>query len=471
MPSQPPPPKPVTVAAEPEDFDPPPAAVDSYSTETLRKYLPEWALAPVPERVEGPLVQVRRVVESRDPTDLDTLRKGLDETKGTVEIADEGPFLINDFRVFGEVRLIRARPGFRPIIRIDRPTLEAVRSLPGVIALEGKSLVLDSLDIIVNLKELPAAQTCLFSCTGASLTVRDCTITLVNQASQPFSVVRAEGSQGRESRIRFERTLVRGHVSSVFDLGKGKADVVVRGCVFLGSHGPMVRVQEPDSGSNHRFSAVGSVLAGRGPGFELEDRKGREPSRVEPLVIRSFGTIYGRFQGAGIASVIACDDSKAGLRDRVDWLGDQNVYCGWKGFFASGADRTIRVPNLAAFRSTWNRGEESSLEVLIPWLRPPLLEQATPEDMARNLPGREAILKQVAVPRPFLEAKTLSTFPPPSIPTPLLLSSQPSLRPWNEHGGVQHQGPGRDENSGRAQDRESQAQGTAGRWRDPPPGF
>ncbi len=232
--SQPPPPKPVTVAAEPEDFDPPRAAVNSYSTETLRKYLPEWALAPVPERVEGPLVQVRRVVESRDPTDLDTLRKGLDETKGTVEIADEGPFLINDFRVAGEVRLIRARPGFRPIIRIDRPTLEAVRSLPGVIALEGKSLVLDSLDIIVNLKELPAAQTCLFSCTGASLTVRDCTITLVNQASQPFSVVRAEGSQGRESRIRFERTLVRGHVSSVFDLGKGTADVAVRGSCLSG---------------------------------------------------------------------------------------------------------------------------------------------------------------------------------------------------------------------------------------------
>ena len=106
--------------------------------------------------------------------------------------------------------------------------------------------------------------------------------------------------------------------------------------------------------------------------FDLEDKNGKEPSRVGPLVIRSFDTIYGRFQGAGIASVIACDDPKAGLRDRVDWLGDQNVYCGWKGFFASGADRTIRVPNLAAFRSTWNRGEESSLEILIPWLRPPL---------------------------------------------------------------------------------------------------
>ena len=187
----------------------------------------------------------------------------------------------------------------------------------------------------------------------------------------------------------------------------------------------MVRVQEPESGSNHRFSAVGCVLAGRGPGFDLEEKKGKEASRVGPLVIRSFDTIYGRFQGAGIASVIACDDSRAGLRDRVDWLGDQNLYCGWKGFFASGAHRTIRVPNLAAFRSTWNRGEEGSREILIPWPRPHLLEQATPEDVARNVPSRDRRPQDKSPCHGrILEAKTLSTFPSPIVPTSLFLTSQ-----------------------------------------------
>ena len=90
------------VATEPEDVDPPSAPAESYSAETLRNYLPEWALAPVPERVEGPLVQVRRVVECAIPPTISTLRKGFDETKGTIEIADEGPFLINDCRVAGE---------------------------------------------------------------------------------------------------------------------------------------------------------------------------------------------------------------------------------------------------------------------------------------------------------------------------------------------------------------------------------
>ena len=227
----------VAVAVEPVDVDPPAPVTAAYTDETLRKYLPEWALAPVPARVEGPLIQVRRVTRSREPTLFPSLRLALNETKGTVEIADEGPFPINDFRVPGESRLIRARPGFHPIIRIDRPNLEAVWSLPGVIVLEGKSLILDSLDMIVNLRDLNAAQTSLFCCTGANLTVRNCTITLINPANQPFTLVRAEGTTTRGSRIRFEKTLIRGAVSSGFDLGKGSVDVAVRETSLPGQPG------------------------------------------------------------------------------------------------------------------------------------------------------------------------------------------------------------------------------------------
>jgi len=162
--------RPAAVAVEPVDVDPPAPVTAAYTAETLRKYLPGWALAPVPTRVEGPLIQVRRVAGSREPTLFPTLRLALNETRGTIEIADEGPFPINDFRVPGESRLIRARPGFHPIIRIDRPNLEPVWSLPGVIVLEGKSLILDSLDLVVNLMDPTAAETSLFCCTGAKLT-------------------------------------------------------------------------------------------------------------------------------------------------------------------------------------------------------------------------------------------------------------------------------------------------------------
>ncbi|MGZ5997421.1 MAG: hypothetical protein ACXWN0_17335, partial [Isosphaeraceae bacterium] len=409
--------RPVAVAVEPVDVDPPAPVTAAYTEETLRKYLPEWALAPVPARVEGPLIQVRRVARSREPALFPSLRLALNETRGTIEIADEGPFPINDFRVPGESRLIRARPGFHPIIRIDRPNLEAVWSLPGVIVLEGKSLILDSLDMIVNLRDLNAAQTSLFCCTGANLTVRNCTITLVNPANQPFTLVRAEGTTTRGSRIRFEKTLIRGAVSSGFDLGKGSVDVAVRETIFLGSQGPLVRELGPERRGDQRFSVVGGVLASRGPGFQLQDAAGGDAQRKPtPLVIRAFDTVFGRFQGAGIASILFSESPAASPRDRVDWLGQQNLFCGWKGYYANGPEQTLRVPSLAAFRSTWNGTDQNSREILASWPQPQHLGQAVPADLRPFVPGREPALVQAAAPRPFLGAKTLWTFPPPAVP-------------------------------------------------------
>ena len=74
----------------------------------------------------------------------------------------------------GESRLIRARPGYRPIIRIEESQLDAVRSQRAVFVLDRKNLTLDGIDLVVDVARLPSDQTALFSCTGASLTLRNC---------------------------------------------------------------------------------------------------------------------------------------------------------------------------------------------------------------------------------------------------------------------------------------------------------
>ena len=113
----------------------------------------------------------------------------------------------------------------------------------------------------------------------------------------------------------------------------------------------------------------------------------RNPDRC---VVRAFDTVFGRFQGAGIASVIASSNPSASARDRVDWLGEQNLFCGWKGFYASGKETTLRIPSLAAFRSTWNGSDQSSQEIPVPWPQPPHLSQAMPTALGPFIPGREA---------------------------------------------------------------------------------
>ncbi len=58
------------------------------------------------------------------------------------------------------------------------------------------------------------------------------------------------------------------------------------------------------------------------------------------------------------------ESTAASPRDRVDWLGQQNLFCGWKGYYASGPAQTLRVPSLAAFRSMWNGSDQNSREIL-----------------------------------------------------------------------------------------------------------
>jgi serine/threonine-protein kinase len=138
--------------------------------------------------------------------------------------------------------------------------------------------------------------------------------------------------------------------------------------------------------------------------------------------VRSFDTVFGRLQGAGIASIIYAEDSNSTPRDLVDWLGQQNLFCGWKGYYACGAEQTLRVPSLAALRSTWNGTDETSREILAVWPQPNNLGQAVADDVRPFVPGREAALSQAATPRSFLGPKTFWAFSPPAVPAPIGLT-------------------------------------------------
>ena len=88
-------------AAQTSTLPRPEAAVDSPAA-AAAKYLPDWAGSPVPDRVEGPFVVVRRITDSDDPSIVSSLHRRLDvHIGGTVELADEGPLAVEDLRLAG----------------------------------------------------------------------------------------------------------------------------------------------------------------------------------------------------------------------------------------------------------------------------------------------------------------------------------------------------------------------------------
>jgi serine/threonine protein kinase len=411
---------------EPKDRDPIPGSELPRAAEAAdsRSYLPEWARVPPSGHTELPLIVVRRVADPSANQTMPTLQKALDEYRGgIVELADQGPLPLEDLRVSGESRLIRARSGFRPILRVERSRLESFRQRPAVLYLEKKTITIEGVDLILSVADL-GSQTALFSCAGSSLTLRNCTITVLNPANRPFALIRTEPSPARASRIRLERTLVRGQfgeVGPVIDLTGGPGDLVLDRAVIVYGSGPLVRIAKPETGAEHRLGFVDSVIAGPGP---MIYRAAPAPgSHSKPLVFRAYGTAFGRLQMPGIASIISSSDLEGTATQQVDWAGDRNLYAGWKGFFARGSDRdpTILVGELKAVRSTWNATERDSPEIWLPWPRPsdPDLSTVALEGLKFFLSDRPNLLSQVPWPWAGLFEKTVGAYVPLLVPEPI----------------------------------------------------
>ena len=333
---------------------------------------------------------VRRVGESSDPSIVPTLHTALDsKIGGTVELADEGPHFINDLGFSGESRLIRARPGYRPIVVIEEPKLNVVRQQSAVFKLDRKNLTLDGIDVIVNVRDLPPTSRQLFSCAGANLTLRNCSITILNNSgTSPFVCIRAESSASHpsSSRILLEKTLVRGNFASGIDLASGSTELVLHKSVILGGPGPSIRSNEAETAPENRLFIVESILAGPGP--IIERATTASAGRVKPLFIRAFGSVFGRFHGAGISSVISSTSSSPSAVKQIEWRGDQNLFAGWKGFFACGKELTVTVEDLFAVRSTWNASDQASREILSPCPPPSYPASTTPEELRFFVPNR-----------------------------------------------------------------------------------
>jgi hypothetical protein len=231
--------------------------------------------------------------------------------------------------------------------------------------LDRKTLTLEGVDLIVDASDLSGRQTALFGCLGSSLTLRDCTVTVINSNGSPFVLVRQDPS-ARASRIRLERTLVRGGFTAVAELAGGPVDLVLDGSAVLGGIGPVVKVNRLDSGSEQRIFFAGALLASPGPIIQCNPAAGS--SAAGRLVIRTYGSAFGRLQGQGIASLVTMADRDATAERRVDWAGDHNLFAGWLGFFARGPDPTITLGNLLQVRSTWNATEQGSLEIPPAWV-------------------------------------------------------------------------------------------------------
>ena len=435
-PTPPPPTSPPPTWPEPEDRDTVAGDLAPLPSEVrdAGSHLPDWARsAPAPPEEKS--VVVRRLAGPDDGTTEPTLLDALDRyVTGLVELADVGPLTPDDLHVSGESRWIKARRGYRPVLWIQRSRLRRAMEQPAFVMLrgggsKGKSLVIEGVDIIINAHDLSGNQKALFGCAGADLTLRDCTVTVINPPHAPhppFALVRevplSSSEAPRRSHIRLERTLVRGNSIALADLDGGSADLVIDASAVLvaGPGRPLIRVVDGEGAEPHRIFFAGALVSCSGPLIHRDHPDGA-PTRGKPPIVRADRSAFGRVSGDGILSIATSSDDATPPARELVWSGESNYYVGWKGFFAQGKNPQITVDGLGQARSTWNAGEQGSTWImLLAWALPggdPAFLVA--DAMAPLLPvGRHALMDGPAQPSLALFAKTFGSFPALMIPEP-----------------------------------------------------
>jgi serine/threonine-protein kinase len=353
---------------EPEDKEPIAGEVGTTPPEirAVRGHLPEWTRVPAAARSEDPLVVVRRFADPADGSTRPTINSALNQASaGTVELADDGPLPVDDLYISGMARVIRARRGYRPIIRIVRSTRHvSSQDQSAFVLLDRQSLTLEGVDLVVDARELSTKQTALFGCSGSDLTLRDCSITVINPTGARFTVVRQDPPPRQEprrpSRIWLERTLVRGAGLTVADLSGGPVDLVLDASGILagradppawGAATPpkevspaLVRVLRPEGTEEQRIFLAGALLSCPGPVIRCE-RPDRAPAPTRPLVVRADGSAIGRLKGTGILSLVTSTDDRAAADRQVVWWATRT--CSPAGWGSSPLGRRRRSPSMA----------------------------------------------------------------------------------------------------------------------------
>ena len=372
---------------------------------------PEWVVKESVGRFAGKVVIVRRVPDALDGLQKGSVRAALDAVGvGTLELADNGPFFEEGLRFTGDALEVRARPGFRPIVSVEGAKKEGGSKASAMIDLEGRTLLLEGLDLVVDVKEGASA---LFESRGGNLTLRNCTVTVLNRGESPFSVVRVSpGATGRNSSIRFERTMVRGELGSVLDLAGGAANVLIDQSVLVNGLGSAVLLSGP--AAERAFFFDRSLVATRGAAFESLENLTQSKSRG--ISVRALGTSFVHLSTPARASLFLFRGEGGGASEQVSWMGDLNTFSGWGSWLAVGSEPSIRVSDLSAARTVWRGTDAGSREMAGNWTLSESAVQVSPESLRRLAPERADVLTRVASSSARLLEKTVEPFRTPAIP-------------------------------------------------------
>jgi hypothetical protein len=291
-----------------------------------------------------------------------------------IEIHDDGPLFQAPVAIAGRSLVIRAGRGFRPLLVWEVDPAKA--GAASFLSLARGSLTLDRLDVAARWSGTTPGRPYLVRVTDGDFLARDCTFSLAGRPPTDLGAVRFErGDAGgppglSAARCRLSRCVARGPGLVALDLDYPGADVLLDGCLLVGTDQPLLQV----AGRNLAPTVLRLLRSTLVAGQSLLQVRPVKASDIQPeLHVRAWDALLARSAGLpGGQMVVLANKGRPG---RMQWQAVNSLYTGWRTLLASGDGA---IDDIRDWQSGWQR-TEGDLALAPPW---PAVTRHDPAEVA-----------------------------------------------------------------------------------------
>jgi serine/threonine-protein kinase len=341
----------------------------------LKEFLAPWANEAAPP-ADVPLYRVARLprggTAGKDFASLELACAAAPEGRLTIiEIHDDGPIFQPAIAVAKRSLIIRAAKGFRPQLIWDRDAVAARGD--SFLTVSAGSLTLQGLDLMVRWSDSAAKSGFFVHVTDGDFQATDCSFSVSGKSTAGVSVVRLEkmvpAPMDSPVRCRLSHCYARGANLVALDLDAPGSEVLVDGCLLVGTEQPLLQVTERAQGATN-LRVLRSTLVARQTLLRVRGEG------VPELHWHGWDALLSRCGDDAGGEMVVLDK---GIRlDHMSWHAVTCCYAGW-GSLLSGGDKPIA--GLGEWQARWHR-TEGDASISARW--PPVIQHDPGEAPAED---------------------------------------------------------------------------------------
>jgi serine/threonine-protein kinase len=307
---------------------------------------------------------------------------------GIVELRDNGPFFDLPAAVADRSLVLRAAPGYRPLLvwdvqrtlderRRNRPRGQAENEAAPLIFLDVKhgNLTLQDIHVALQWPETSSEGAALLRVEDGDLTATGCTFSVAGRPRDGVTLARftaapqpGGGPGKRGGRCRFTRCHARGTALSVLDLDAPGAQVLFENCLLVGGDRSLLQVRASAEQSIEMRSVRSTMICGK----NLLSVQAAKPADRAPMFHWvSWDVLLSRKTREPGGELLHLSENMS--TKQMSWRALNCLYTGWGSLLAGAA--SIPGADLASWHRLWGRAEGDVAQAE-PWPRAEFPEPA-----------------------------------------------------------------------------------------------